>query len=428
MNAKLEKLENSMVKLTIEVDAEAFEEGLKVAYNKNKKKITLPGFRKGRAPRQLIEKTYGAEVFYEDAANYIIPDAYDKAVEEKELKVVSRPEVNVEKIEKGQPFIFTAEVAVKPEVTLGDYTGLEVNKIDIVVEEQEVSAEIDKVREQNSRLEIVTDRPIEDKDMVIIDFDGYIDGESFEGGKSTDYSLTIGSHTFIDTFEEQLIGKSMDEDVEVDVTFPDDYKQEDLQGKPALFKVKIKEIKVKELPELDDEFAKDVSDCETLEEYKIEVMDKLKEQKEKEAVNQKREAVTKKAVENATMNIPDPMIDLQAENMAYDFARNLQYQGLPIEQYFQYTGQNMDSLKENMKEQATQSIQSRLVLEAIAKAEDMQVTEMELEEELKSMAKSYNMAYEELVKTVKDNEKESIKEDLMIKKALEFIEQNAKEV
>lgn len=428
MNTKVETLEKSTVKLTIEVSAERFEEGMKYSYNKNKSKINIPGFRKGKAPRQLIEKTYGPEIFYEEAANYIIPDAYDKAVEENNLEVVSRPDIDVEQVEKGKSMIFTATVAVKPEVTLGEYKDLEVEKQEVEVTEEDIENDINQVREQNSRLINVTERAVEDGDQVVIDFEGFIDGVAFEGGKGEDYPLTIGSHSFIDTFEEQLIGKNVDEEVEVNVTFPEDYNSEDLQGKPALFKVVIKEIKVKELPEVDDEFAKDVSEFETLAEYKEDIKAKLLEQKEKQALQQKQESLIEKAIENSTMEIADSMIELEAENMAYDFAQRLQYQGLSLEQYFSFTGQNMATLKDNMKVEAEKKIKSRLVLEAIAKAENLEVTDEDLKVELEKMADAYKMDYAKLEENLKDQEREAVRDDLLLNKAVEFITENSKEI
>ncbi|QUI21749.1 trigger factor [Vallitalea pronyensis] len=428
MNVNVETLEKSMVKLTIEVDAERFEEGMKHAYNKNKGKITVPGFRKGKVPRQLIEKTYGAEIFYEDAANYIIPVAYDQAVEDNNLQVVSRPDVDVQQVEKGKAMIFTAEVAVKPEVTLGDYKGLEVEKVNVEVTDEDIQADIDKVREQNSRLVTITDRAVEDNDQVVIDFEGFVDGEPFEGGKGEDYPLTIGSHSFIDNFEEQLIGKNIDEELEVNVTFPEEYQSEALQGKPAMFKVKIKEIKFKELPEVDDEFAKDVSEFDTLDEYKADIKAKLLEQKEKTAKTEKQEAVLEKAIENATMEIADPMIDMQTENMTQDFAQRMQQQGLTLEQYFQFTGQNMATLKDSMKVEAEKRIKSRLVLEAIVGAEAIDVSDDELKEELEKMAKMYNMSYDELAEKMNDDYRDSIRDDIKNQKALDFIVEQAKEV
>lgn len=428
MNVKVETLEKSMVKLTIEVDADRFEAGMKHAYNKNKGKLTVPGFRKGKVPRQLIEKTYGAEIFYEDAVNYIIPEAYDKAVEENDLQVVSRPDVDVQQVEKGKPMIFTAEVAVKPEVTLGDYKGLEVEKVEAEVTEEDIQADIDKVREQNSRLVTITDRAVEDGDQVVIDFEGFVDGEAFEGGKGENYPLTIGSHSFIDNFEEQLIGKNIDEELEINVTFPEEYQSEELQGKPAMFKVKIKEIKFKELPEVDDEFAKDVSEFDTLDEYKADIKAKLLEQKEKDAKNKKQEAVLNKAIENATMEIADPMVEMQTENMTHDFAHRIQQQGLTLEQYFGFTGQNMATLKESMKGEAEKRIKSRLVLEAIVDAESIDVSDDELREELEKMAKAYNMEYDQLAEKMNDEYRDSIRDDIKNQKALDFIVDQAKEV
>ncbi len=426
MSTKVEKLENSMVKLTIEVSADIFEKGLNHAYNKNKKSIQIPGFRKGKAPRKLIEKTYGIGVFYEDAANYCIPEAYDKAVEEEGLEVVSRPEIDVEQIEAGKPFIFTAEVAVKPEVTLGDYKGLEATKDAVEVTDEEVDNDIDNVREQNSRLVDVADRAIAMDDQVNIDFDGYVDGEPFEGGKAEGYDLTIGSGSFIDTFEEQLIGKNVDDELEVEVTFPEEYHVDELKGKPATFKVKINGIKVKELPELDDELAKDVSEFDTLDEYKASVKEKLAESKENAATAKLREEVLEKAVENASIELPEPMVELEAENMTYDMAQRLQYQGLSIEQYFQYTGQNMETLKASMKPEAEKKIKARLVLEAIAVAENIEATDEDVEAEIARMAEMYNMEVEKIKETIGDDEKDSIKQDLVNQKAYDLIVENAK--
>jgi trigger factor len=428
MSAKVETLEKSMVKLTIEVDADKFEEGIKHAYNKNRGKIAIPGFRKGKAPRKIIEKTYGAGIFYEDAANYLIPDAYDKAVEELDLEVVSRPTIDVEQLESGKSFIFTAEVAVKPEIELGQYKGLEVSKQVIEVEDSEIQAEIDKVREQNARIIDITDRPVQGADQVAIDFEGFVDGEAFEGGKGENFELTIGSGTFIDTFEEQLIGTEIGEEKEVNVTFPEEYHQESLQGKPATFKVSVKGIKEKELPELNDELAKDVSEFETLDEYKNDIKATIKERKENDGKRQKQEEVIKKAIENSTVELPDPMIDLEAENMSYDFSQRLQYQGLSIEQYFSVTGQNMASLKETMKKQAEEKIKGSLLFEAVAKAENLEVSEEEYLEELTKMAEMYNMEIDKLKENVKEEEKQSIMQDLLNQKAIELIANEAVEV
>ena len=428
MSAKVETLEKSMVKLTIEVDATKFEEGLQHAYNKNKGKISIPGFRKGKAPRKIIEKTYGKGFFYEDAANHIIPEAYDNAVEEMKLEVVSRPSIDVEQLEAGKPFIFTAEVAVKPEIKLGEYKKIEVSKQSIEVSEDEIVSEINKAREQNARIVNVTERPVQGADQVTIDFEGFVDGEAFEGGKGEDFELTIGSGTFIDTFEEQLIGKSIDEEVEVNVTFPESYHSESLQGKPAKFIVKIKSIKEKQIPELNDEFAQDVSEFDTLDEYKEDIKKDIAERKKEEAERQKREDVIKKAVENAEVELPEPMVELEAENMVYDFAQRLQYQGLSIEQYFQYTGQSYEAMKDMMKKQAVEKIKSSLLLEEIAKQENIVVTDEEYIQELERMASMYNMDLDKIKENVKEEEKESIMQDLLNQKALDLMISESVEV
>ena len=425
MSTKIETLENSMVKLTIEVSAEQFEKGLNEAYNKNKKSIQIPGFRKGKAPRKLIEKTYGVGTFYEDAANFCIPVAYDAAVEEEKLEVVSRPSIDVTQIEAGKPFIFTAEVAVKPEASLGEYKALEVTKDPVEVTEEAIVAELDQVREQNSRLVEVTDRPIQDEDQVNIDFEGFVDEVAFEGGKAEGFDLTIGSHSFIDNFEEQLIGKSIGDELDVNVTFPEEYQQEELAAKPALFKVKINGIKFKELPELDDDLAKDVSEFDTLDAYKESIKLKLTETAETAADNKLKDAVLDLAVENATIDLPAPMVDLESENMVYDMANRLQQQGLSIEQYFQYTGQNMDSMKESMKGEAEKKIKARIVLEAIATAENLEVTDADVEAEIVRMAELYNMELDKIKETIGNDESDSIKQDLLNQKAFDFIVANA---
>lgn len=425
MSTQVEKLDNSMVKLTIEVSAEQFEKGLAEAYNKNKKSIQIQGFRKGKAPRKLIEKTYGVGFFYEDAANFCIPEAYDKAVEESGLEIVSRPSVDVIQIEAGKPFIFTAEVAVKPEAVLGNYTGLEVTKDAVEVTEEDVLKDLDRVREQNSRLVDITDRPVADGDNINLDFEGFVDGVAFDGGKAENYDLVIGSHSFIDTFEEQLIGASIGDELEVNVTFPEQYQQASLAGAKAMFKVKINGIKYKELPELDDDLAKDVSEFDTMEEYKASIKAKLVEAKENSALNAMKSALLEQAVANATLELPDPMVDLEAENMTYDMAQRLQYQGLSIEQYFQYTGQNMNSLKESMKGEAAKKIKSRLVLEAIAKAEGLVATDEDVEAEIAKMAEMYNMEIEKIKETIGEDERESLKQDLLNQKAYDFIVEKA---
>ncbi|WP_341878049.1 trigger factor [Defluviitalea saccharophila] len=427
MSSQLERLENNQVKLTIEVSAARFEEGMQYAYNKNKKHISIPGFRKGKAPRAFVEKAYGPEIFYEDAVNYVIPDAYEAAVKEHNLEVVSRPEFDVEKIEKGQDLVLTAVVTVKPEVTLGQYKEVEVPKMDVEVKDEEIEEELKKVQDQNARIITVTDRPVKDGDEVVIDFEGFIDGAAFEGGKGTDYSLKIGSHSFIDTFEEQLIGANVGDELDVNVTFPEDYHQKDLSGKPALFKVKVKEIKEKELPALDDEFAKDVSEFETLDEYKQDIKAKLLEQKEKAAKLEKERNAIEKVIENAKMDVPEVMINNQIEQMVQDFSMRMKYQGLPIEQYLQFTGQTMETLKANFRSDAEFQVKARLVLEEIAKAENIEVTDEELNDEFKKMAEQYQMELDKLLSTVGDAEKESVREDIKIRKAVDLVVNSAKE-
>jgi trigger factor len=427
MSVQVEKLEKNMAKLTIEASAEDFEEALQKSYLKNKNKINVQGFRKGKAPRALIEKMYGASIFYEDAANELIPEAYEKAANESGLEIVSRPEIDVVQVEKGKSFIFTAEVAVKPEVTLGTYKGIEVEKKTVVVTEEEVMAQINKEREQNSRTITIEDRAVQDGDIAVIDFEGFVDGVAFEGGKGENYSLTIGSHSFIDTFEEQLIGKAIGEEVEVNVTFPEEYQAKELAGKPALFKVTVKEIKVKELPELDDDFAQDVSEFDTLDEYKANITATIKENKEKENKTAMENEVVDKIIENATMDIPEPMINSQVNQMAEEFAQRMQYQGLSIEQYFQFTGMDAKKFMDSLRPQALKRIQSRLVLEAVAKEEKIEVSEEDLEKELKDMASMYQMEVDKLKELIGEKEKEQIKADIAVQKAVDFVVSKAKE-
>lgn len=421
MSLQVEKVEKNMVKLTIEASAEELDAAIEKAYQKNKGKMSVQGFRKGKAPRAIIEKLYGVGVFYEDAANALIPEAYDNAVKESDLEIVSQPDINVVQIEKGKPFIFTAEVAVKPEVTLGDYKGIEVDKIEVSVSDEEMNSELDRIREQNSRTITVEDRAIENNDIAIIDFEGFVDGTAFEGGKGTDYSLVIGSHSFIDTFEEQLIGKKTGEEVEVNVTFPEEYQAKELAGKPALFKVTVKEIKVKELPELNDEFAQDVSEFDTLEAYKADVKKNLEEKKYTAAMSAKEEAVVDAVIENATMDIPEAMISTQVRQMADDFARRIQQQGLSLEQYFQFTGMDAQKFLESMKPQALKRIQSRLVLEAIVKAENIEATEEELNKELEGMAAAYKMELDKIKELMSDNDKKTMSMDIAVQKAVDLI-------
>ncbi len=427
MSFTVENLEKNMAKLTIEVAAEDFEEALRKAYEKNKSKFTVNGFRKGKVPRTIIEKVYGAGVFYEDAANILIPDEYAKAAEESKLDIVSQPEIDVTQIEKGKSFIFTAEVALKPEVTLGEYLGVEIEKVDTKVTADDVKAELEKVREQNSRLVSVTNRAVKDKDQVIIDFEGFVDGEAFEGGKGTDYPLTIGSHSFIDNFEEQLIGAKIDKEVEVNVTFPENYQAANLAGKPALFKVTVKEIKVKELPKLDDDFAKDVSEFETLADYKADIKKNLTDKKKEDAKKEKQSRAVAKAVENASMEIPEGMIKLQVNNMVNDFAQRLQMQGLSIDQYIQYMGANPQQFMDSLKPEAETRIKNSLVLEAVVKAEDIKVSDEDYQAEIERMAEMYKMETDKVKEMLGEAEEEQIRSDLAIQKAAELIADKAVE-
>ena len=417
-----------MVKITIEVDAARFEEGIQKAYLQNRSKMSVPGFRKGKVPRKLIEKNYGEGVFYEDAANTIIPGAYDDAVAETGLEVMSRPNIDVQQIGAGKAFIFTAEVAVKPEVTLGEYKGIEVEVEKAEVTEEDVKAELDKVLEQNSRLVEVTDRAVAMDDQVVIDFEGFVNGDPFEGGKGEDYDLTIGSGSFIDTFEEQLVGANVGDDVEVNVTFPAEYQSEALQGMPALFKVNVKGIKVKELPALDDDFAQDVSEFDTLADYKADIEKSILDRKETAAKEAKQQKSMEAVIANAEMALPAPMVDLEAENMTYEFAQRLQSQGMQMDDYFKYTGQDINSLKEQMKVQAEERIKSRLVLEAIAQAEGLEVSDEDYDAELAKMAELYNMELDKLNESIGEDEKESITQDMLNQKAVNLIVEAAKEV
>ena len=427
MSFTVENLEKNMAKLTIEVSAEDFEKALQKAYEKNKNKIAVNGFRKGKVPRAVIEKVYGAGVFYEDAANILIPEEYSKAAEESKLDIVSQPEIDVTQIEKGKSFIFTAEFALKPEVTLGEYLGVEIEKTDAKVTADDVKAELEKVREQNARLVDVTSRGVKDKDQAVIDFEGFVDGVPFEGGKGTDYPLTIGSHSFIDNFEEQLIGAKIGKEVEVNVTFPENYQAAELAGKPATFKVTVKAIKVKELLKLDDDFAKDVSEFDTLADYKADIKKNLTEKKKEEAKREKEAKAVAKAVENASMDIPEGMIKLQVNNMVNEFAQRLQMQGLSIDQYIQYMGSNHQQFMESLKPEAVTRIKNSLVLEAVVKAENITATEDDFEEEVKRMADMYKMEVDKVKEILGDNEKEQIMSDLAIQKAAELIASKAVE-
>lgn len=417
-----------MAKLTIEVSAEELEKAIQGAYLKNKNKITLPGFRKGKAPRKMIEKMYGKGVFLEDAANALIPSAYSDALKECELEIVSQPEIGVTQLEAGKPFIFTAEVAVKPEVTLGEYKGVEIKKVEAEVTDEEIEAELNKEQENNSRTVAVEDRAVEDGDIATIDFEGFVDGTPFEGGKGTDYPLTIGSNTFIPGFEEQLIGKNIGEQTDVNVTFPEEYQAKELAGKAAVFKCEVKKIEKKELPELDDEFAKDVSEFDTLEEYKADIKKNLMEKKEADAKRQMEDEAVEKAVENASMEIPDAMVDTQVNQMLDDFARRMQSQGLSMEQYFQFTGMTIEQLKTDMRPQALKRIQTRLVLEKVAETENIQPSEERVDEEIGKMAEMYKMEKDKLRELIGDIELDQMKKDMAVQDAVTYIADAAKAV
>ena len=428
MSVKVETLEKNMAKLVIEVPAEELEKALQAAYNKNKSKISIPGFRKGKVPRQMVEKMYGPGFFYEDAANMLIPVEYEKAADECGLELVSRPVIDIEQIEKGKPFIFTAEVAVKPEVTLGEYKGLEVAKTDVEVSDEEVAAELEKEREKNARTISVEDRAVENGDMIMLDFEGFVNGVAIDGGKGENYPLTIGSNAFIPGFEEQLVGAKIGEDVEVNVTFPEEYQAPELAGCAAVFKCKVNEIKVKELPELDDDFAQDVSKFDTLDEYKEDVKAKLAANKADAAKRAKEDAVIEKIIENAQMDIPEAMIDTQARQLVDEFAQRIQAQGLSFEQYLQFTGMTLDTALEQMKPNAVKRIQSRLVLEAVVKAENIEVSEEDVKAEIAKMAETYKMDADKLAEIMSDEEKKQIQMDMAIEKAVELVTEAAKEV
>ena len=427
MSLQVENMEKNMAKLTIEVSAEELEKAIQGAYLKQRNKISVPGFRKGKVPRQMIEKMYGAEIFYEDAANALIPTAYGKAYDECELDIVSQPKVEVVQLEKGKPFIFTAEVAVKPEVTLGEYKGLSVDKVSNRVTAKEIDAKLEEEQKKNARTVVVEDRAVQDGDEVVLDFEGFVDGVAFEGGKGENYPLTIGSGSFIPGFEEQLIGAEAEKEVEVNVTFPEEYHSEDLAGKAAVFKCTVHEIKAKELPELDDEFAAEVSEFDTLDAYKADIKAKIKEQKIADGNRKKEDQVVEKAVANATMEIPEAMIDTQVNQMAQDFAQRIQQQGLSMEQYFQFTGMTAEKMMEELRPQAVKRIETRLVLEAIAKAENIEITDEKIDEELAKMAEAYKMEVEKLKEFMGENEKEQMKMDLAVQDAVTFLVDNAVE-
>ena len=427
MSLQFEKLEKGMGKLTIEVEAEKFQAALKEAYKKNVGKINIQGFRKGKAPMKIIEQMYGVEVFYEDAANILIPEAYDSEVTASDIDPVARPEIDVVQMEKGKSFIFTATVAIKPEVTLGDYKGIEVEVAAAEVTEEDILEEIKKEQEKNSSMEAVEDRAAELDDTCTIDFEGFVDGVAFDGGKGTDYPLVLGSHSFIDTFEDQLVGKEIGKEVEVNVTFPEEYQAPELAGKPALFKVTIKKIEKKVLPEIDDELAQDVSEFETLVEYKEDIKAKLLQKKESEIKGKKEDDIIEKIIEGSTMEIADDMVMAQAERMLREFAQNIQMQGIDIQQYMQFTGNTPEKMMEQMKPQALKRIQSRLVLEAVAAAEAMQASDEEVNTKIEEIAKNYGMEVDQVKETFGEDEMNQMKEDIKVEKAVNFVTEKAVE-
>ena len=428
MSLQVEKLEKNMAKLTIEVSAEDLDKAMEKAYQKQKSRISLPGFRKGKAPRKMIESMYGKGVFMEDAVNSLVPQEYTKALGECNLEIVSQPEINVTQMEPGKALIFTADVAVKPEVTLGDYKGVEVPKSEIAVTDEEVDAEVKKEQDKNARTVAVEDRAAANGDITTIDFEGFVDGVAFDGGKGTDYALTLGSGTFIPGFEDQLVGANTGDHVEVKVTFPEEYQAKELAGKEAVFQCDVKKIETKEVPELDDEFAKDVSEFDTLAEYKEDVKKKLTEKKEKEARTAKENAAVDKAIENAQMDIPELMTKTECRQMMDDFSRRMQQQGLSMEQYFQFTGQSMDKMMEDMKPQALKRIQTRLVLEKVAEVENIQPSEEEITEEIQKMADAYKMEADKIREAIGESGLEQMKKDMAVQKAVTVIADAAVEV
>ncbi|MCR5626533.1 MAG: trigger factor [Lachnospiraceae bacterium] len=428
MSLQVEKLEHNMAKLTIEAGADELEKALNSSYLKNRSRISVPGFRKGKAPRKLIEKMYGKEVFYEEAARELMNESYAKEIKEhRELSIVSNPKVDVVQIEAGKPFIYTAEVALKPEVELGKYKGIKVTKIDTTVSAEEIDREIDSEREKNARITNVEGRASKLGDIVTIDFEGFVDDVAFDGGKGTDHDLELGSHSFIDTFEDQLVGKNIDDDVDVNVTFPEEYQEKSLAGKAALFKVKVKNIKEKILPEIDDEFASEVSGFDTLKEYKDDIEARLKRNKEADAKAKKEDELVEALVKDSNMDIPDAMIETQAEQMVENYANRMRQQGLSLQQYMQYTGMTYEKMVDQMKAQAKANIESRLVLEAVVDAEKIEASDEDFEKEMKDMAESYMMEVDKLKEIMGETEQEAIKKDIAVRKAADFLLENAKE-
>ena len=425
MDVKVEKTENkNEVKLSFTVEAEKFEEAMKKVYSKTSKYFNIPGFRKGKAPMQLVERQYGSEIFYEDAFNELVPDLYDEAIKENNVEAVSKPDIDITQMEKGKDLIFTATVQTKPEVKLGKYKGIEIKKIEYNVSDEEINHELGHMQERNSRLISVEDRPVEEGDITVIDFEGFVDGVPFEGGKAENHELEIGSKTFIPGFEDQIIGMKIDEERDINVKFPEEYFSKDLAGKDATFKVKLHEIKKKELPELDDEFAKDVSEFDTLDELKKSIKEKIEEEnKNKEKYETEEEAI-KTVCENAEIDIPSGMIELEIDNMIKDIEARLSYQGLKLEQYLQMMGKTESEMRTEFEEQAKRSVKSRLVLEAIATAEDTLPTDEEVTEKIKEMAKQYNRDEKELLEN--EQLKSYLADSMKTEKAIDFIVKNAK--
>ena len=428
MGLQVEKSGNNMARLTIEVSAEELEKAIESAYQKNRAKISLPGFRKGKAPRKMLEQMYGKELFYEDAANALIPDAYEQAYDECGEEIVSAPKIDVVQLESGKPFIFTVEVAIKPEVTLGQYKGVKVEKADLDVTEEEVTAEIDRERSKNARTVDVTDRTVQEGDIATIDFEGFVDGEAFDGGKGSDYPLTIGSHSFIPGFEEALIGAELEKETDVNVTFPEDYQAEELAGKPAVFKCTVKRLQEKQLPDLDDDFVGEVSEeSDTVAEYKEEIRGKLEGRKAEAARAKKEDAVVDAIIADAQMEIPQPMVETQQRQMVQDYAQRLQYQGISFEQYMQFTGTTREQFMEQVKPQVMRRIQSRLILEAVAPAENITASDEEIQEELKKMGEAYQMEPEKVEQRLGKDGRKQVSEDICVRKAADFVVENAVE-
>ena len=425
MAFKCEEVEKNLSKLTFEVSAEEFEKAIDRAYNKNKSKFDIPGFRKGKAPKAIVIKNYTKAVFYDDALNDVLPDAYEAALKESGLDVVARPEFDVEEIKDGEPVVFTALCTTRPEVKLGEYKGIKVAKVDYTVSDEEVDKDINAVRDRNARLISVDDRAVENGDIAVIDFEGFVDDVPFEGGKGENYELEIGSNTFIPGFEDQLVGAKIDDLVDVNVTFPEEYHAEELKGKPAVFKVKVNEIKVRELPELDDDFASEVSEFDTLAEYKADVRAKLEEKAKEKAESEIKNKVIEKAIENAEFDLPDKMVDGQIDNMINDMAQRLSYQGMSLDMYMQYTGQTVDQMREVYRDQAKKDVSASLVIDAIRKAEGIEVSPEEIEMNLVDMAKKYNMELDKLKELISEPEMENMEKDMALNKTVEMLANNA---